>query len=117
MTTIWQSAVEGTRQLRRSIKKIRTVLKRAVLVFLRCTDLSSLIFPGSHAFVFLKSTYKITQIIKAVAIGNIRYGIVCGGKLVAGLLNALAVQIVHRSLMGHFRKEAAEILGGHGYGI
>ena len=75
------------------------------------------IFSRSGSLVFLKSTDKITQIIKAVAIGNIRYGIVCGGKLVAGLLNALAVQIVHRSLMGHFRKEAAEILGGHGYGI
>ena len=42
------------------------------------------IFSRSGSLVFLKSTDKITQIIKAVAIGNIRYGIVCGGKLVRG---------------------------------
>ena len=72
------------------------------------------IFSRSGSLVFLKSTDKITQIIKAVAIGNIRYGIVCGGKLVAGLLNALAVQIVHRILVGHFGKKSAEIFWGHG---
>ena len=75
------------------------------------------IFSRSGPFVFLKSTDKITQIIKPVAVGNIRYGIVSGGKLVAGLLNALAVQIVHRRLMGHFREKAAEIFGRHGHGI
>ena len=72
-------------------------------------SLSAFIFSGSNALIFLEGSDKVALIIKAVSVCDFRNGIVGGGKLVTSLFNSLAVQIIHRSLMGHFRKKSAEI--------
>lgn len=73
------------------------------------------VLPGRNPLIFFKGADKITQIIKAVPVGDLGNGIVCSGQLVAGLLDPLMVQIFHWCLMRHLRKETAEIFRGHGY--
>lgn len=74
------------------------------------------IFAGGDPLILFKCADKITQVIKSVPVCDLRDGIIGGGQLAAGLLDPLAVEIIHRSLMGHLGKEAAEILGRHGDG-
>ena len=61
-----------------------------------------------------EGTDKIAQIIKAIPIGNLRDGIIGGSQLAAGLLDPLAVEVIHWCLMRHLGKEPAEIFGRHG---
>ncbi len=53
----------------------------------------------------LKVRDKIAQIIEAVAIGNLRDGIIGGGELAAGLLDPLAVEVIHWCPDGSFQKK------------
>ena len=76
---------------------------------------SSFIFARGDPLVLFKCPDKITQVIKSVPVGDLRDGIIGGSQLAAGLFDPLTVEIIHGSLMGHFRKEAAEILGRHGH--
>ena len=69
-----------------------------------------LYLPGVIPLYFLNVRDKIAQVIKTIAVGNLCNRIICSGKLVTGLLDPLMVQIIHRSLMGHFGKEPAKIL-------
>ena len=71
------------------------------------------VFSGGNALVLLEGTDKITEIIKTVPVGNLRNGIIGGGNLVTCLFDPLMVQVIHRCLVGHFRKKSAEILGRH----
>ena len=79
--------------------------------------LSLLIFPRSGPLISFEGPDKITQIVESVTVGDICDGIIGGGELVACLFDTLPVQIIHRCLMGHFRKKTAEIFGRHGNGV
>ena len=68
-----------------------------------------LYLPGVTPLVLFEGTDKIAQIIKAIPIGNLRDGIIGGSQLAAGLLDPLAVEVIHWCLMRHLGKEPAEI--------
>ena len=70
---------------------------------------ASFIFAGGDPLVLFEGTDKIAQIIKAIPIGNLRDGIIGGSQLAAGLLDPLAVEVIHWCLMRHLGKEPAEI--------
>ena len=70
---------------------------------------ASLIFTGGDPLVLFEGTDKVAQIIKAIPIGNLRDGIIGGSQLAAGLLDPLAVEVIHWCLMRHLGKEPAEI--------
>ena len=75
---------------------------------------ASFIFAGGDPLVLFEGTDKIAQIIKAIPIGNLCDGIIGGSQLAAGLLDSLAVEVIHWCLMRHLGKEPAEIFGRHG---
>ena len=75
---------------------------------------ASFIFAGGDPLVLFEGTDKIAQIIKAIPIGNLCDGIIGGSQLAAGLLDPLAVEVIHWCLMRHLGKEPAEIFGRHG---
>ena len=75
---------------------------------------ASFIFAGVDPLVLFEGTDKVAQIIKAIPIGNLRDGIIGGSQLAAGLLDPLAVEVIHWCLMRHLGKEPAEIFGRHG---
>ena len=72
------------------------------------------IFAGGDPLVLFEGTDKVAQIIKAIPIGDLRDGIIGGSQLAAGLLDPLAVEVIHWCLMRHLGKEPAEIFGRHG---
>lgn len=96
-----------------------------ILLFVPCNTLvcaiktwknisASFIFAGGDPLVLFEGTDKVAQIIKAIPIGNLRDGIIGGSQLAAGLLDPLAVEVIHWCLMRHLGKEPAEIFGRHG---
>lgn len=83
--------------------------------YLTCiSQLSALVFSGSDAFILFKNADKVAQIVEAAVVCDVCDGIVGGGQHQAGLLDPLAVQIIHWCLMRHIRKEPAEIFRRHG---
>ena len=70
---------------------------------------ASFIFAGGDPLVLFEGTDKVAQIIKAIPIGNLCDGIIGGSQLAAGLLDPLAVEVIHWCLMRHLGKEPAEI--------
>ena len=84
-------------------------------LYLKQSNLRSFIFSRSDSLIFFKSTDKIAEIIETIPVGNFRNRVIGGWKLVAGLFDSLPVQIIHRRLVCHFRKESAEIFGWHGH--
>ena len=75
---------------------------------------ASLIFTGGDPLVLFECADKIAQVIEPVPVCNLCDGVIGGGQLAAGLFDPLAVEIIHRGLVGHLGKEPAEILGRHG---
>ena len=65
---------------------------------------ASFIFAGGDPLVLFEGTDKIAQIIKAIPIGNLCDGIIGGSQLAAGLLDPLAVEVIHWCLMRHLGK-------------
>lgn len=76
--------------------------------------LSSLILSGCNPLIFFKCPDKITQVIKSVSVCDLCNGIISSSQLAAGLLDPLAVEVIHWCLMRHLGKEPAEIFGRHG---
>ena len=75
---------------------------------------ASLIFTGGDPLVLFECADKIAQVIEPVPVCDLCDGVIGGGQLAAGLFDPLAVEIIHRGLVGHLGKEPAEILGRHG---
>ena len=67
------------------------------------------IFPGSDPLIFFECPDKIAQIVETISICDLRDRVISGGKLITGLFDPLAVEIIHRGLVGHLGKEPAEI--------
>lgn len=61
-----------------------------------------LVFTGSDSLILFKCPDKVAEIVKTVPVGNFCDRIVCSGQLIAGLLDSLMVQVIHRCLMSHF---------------
>ena len=75
---------------------------------------ASFIFTGGDPLVLFECADKIAQVIEPVPVGDLCDGVIGGGQLAAGLLDPLAVEVIHRGLVRHLGKEPAEILGRHG---
>ena len=65
---------------------------------------------GGAAFIFFICLNKITEIIKSTVISDLCDRGIGGGKLIAGMLNPLIIEIIDGGPVCHIRKETAEIL-------
>ena len=59
------------------------------------------IFTGGDPLVLFECADKIAQVIEPVPVCDLCDGVIGGGQLAAGLFDPLAVEIIHRGLVGH----------------
>ena len=69
------------------------------------------VFGGSHLLIMPENFDKIAGIGKAAAVGDLGNALIGIGKLFAGNLDAVIIQIIHWRAVGEFLEIAAEITG------